>query len=1053
MFIDDSELNITSVYAPTTPRERKVFFNNLWTYKTGDTNILIGGDFNCVTNPDKDKRGGNPLSGTVGTKELRTFYETLQLKDVWREKHRNDNIFTWHNKDFTLRSRLDRWYISETLVNRSNSHIRACPYSDHSTVEIQIQTERQRSRGKGVWKMNTNLLKDKHFLRETIAVIKLWKKQIPQENINDWWDDLKCKIKALAIKHSIKKSRNRHKALLKLQRELTNRTNEPNPDINLVNDLERQIDDINTEKLRGVQIRSRAKWFENGERPTKYFFSLEKRKQPLNTITELTTQDGKITSNIDILEATRKFYQDLYTEAPVDNGKQEWFLHQLETSLSDIDKNYCEGQITEKELKRAIENMNRNKAPGPDGIPIEFYQHFSDDIVEPLIAVFNNNFEVGSMTESQRMAILRLLFKKNEKDRLKNWRPISLLNADYKILTTVLATRLKAVLPTVIDEDQTCGIKGRTIFENLFRLRDTIHAAKTNDNNLTIINIDQEKAFDRVNRSFLQKVLEKLNFGPSFRRWIEIIYHGARSQVLNNGWFSDPIQLNSGLRQGCPLSPLLYVIVSETLACAIRNDKHIEGILIPGSKKRSKISMYADDSTLTLKNDFSIQRSFDVIRDFEAASGSKLNLTKTEGIYIGSQAGRTHGPVPIIWKTDAIPVLGTKLGNDLSQDWEKAASKVEKNLERWSTRSLSLVGKVVLIKTYALASIIYLASVFTIPVPIISRLNKAVFTFLWSGGNELVSRETCMLPKEKGGLKIPDLKATNKAMKAKWIKHITDKEKEKVWLHYARYWIGLSLSTIKTNWKWLRTAQKPHADPAKIPVWYKTIKTTAQRHRATLAQLPTQKITAGTLTDLERIITPPRADQEWRRVTGKRNGNKEFWSKIWKTMNTNKEKETMWKTSHRVLTTKSYLKKWGMNISKKCPFCPRSEDLHHALLMCPRAKRLWQSIIRLIEAISECNIEPTFTDLLFEESFPNDKESLELTRYLVNATIHVIWTTRNKKVYDANEPEVDLYKETVNRIKNRIKLDGTICPHRVNQFWSYRNVLCSYDGSTINFNI
>ena len=128
-------------------------------------------------------------------------------------------------------------------------------------------------------------------------MIKLWKKE-KSLDIKEWWDNLKNKIQALAIKHSMKKSRNRNKDLLELQRELTNRKNELNPDTNLINDLERQIDDINTEKLRGVQIRSRAKWFENGEKPTKYFFTLEKRKQPLNTITELKTQDGTVTSDM-----------------------------------------------------------------------------------------------------------------------------------------------------------------------------------------------------------------------------------------------------------------------------------------------------------------------------------------------------------------------------------------------------------------------------------------------------------------------------------------------------------------------------------------------------------------------------------------------------------------------------------------------------------------------------------------------------------------------------------------------------------------------------------
>ena len=124
---------------------------------------------------------------------------------------------------------------------------------------------------------------------------------------------------------------------------------------------------------------------------------------------------------------------------------------------------------------------------------------------------------------------------------------------------------------------------------------------------------------------------------------------------------------------------------------------------------------YADNSTLTLRDDVSVTRCFDVIAQFEAASGSKLNMEKTEGIYITAQAGRGRGPVLIDWRTDDIEVLGTKMGNNLDQNWEKHVQKAESNLERWSSQTLSMTGRAVLIKAYALARIMYLASLFTVP--------------------------------------------------------------------------------------------------------------------------------------------------------------------------------------------------------------------------------------------------------------------------------------------------------------------------------------------------
>ena len=216
--------------------------------------------------------------------------------------------------------------------------------------------------------------------------------------------------------------------------------------------------------------------------------------------------------------------------------------------------------------------MESGKSPGPDGLPAEFYLYFWGLLGRDLVEILNYGYDAGALSESQRRAILRLLFKREDPQLLKNWRPISLLNVDYKIATKCLAGRLREVLPLVLSEDQTCGVPNRSIFENLFLIRDVIDFVREKNLPLALINLDQEKAFDRVNRRFLRRVLEKMNFGPSFRRWVDVIYQDTQSAVINNGWLSESFTLSRGVRQGCPLSPLLYCLVAETLGQALGRD-------------------------------------------------------------------------------------------------------------------------------------------------------------------------------------------------------------------------------------------------------------------------------------------------------------------------------------------------------------------------------------------------------------------------------------------------------------------------------------------------
>ena len=210
---------------------------------------------------------------------------------------------------------------------------------------------------------------------------------------------------------------------------------------------------------------------EEEEKPTKFFFNLERKKQEWACITKLRTANGQVTTDEEILEQTRKFYSQLYSNEQVDVDVQEELISKMDTRLREDMKRTCERSVDKAELTAALNKMNTNKSPGPNGLTTEFYRTFWTELEEDMVDLFNYNYSLGNMTPSQRASLLRLLYKKNDRELLTNWRPISLLNTDYKILATLLATRLRSTLPDVVHNDQTCGIPERTIFDSVMRQR------------------------------------------------------------------------------------------------------------------------------------------------------------------------------------------------------------------------------------------------------------------------------------------------------------------------------------------------------------------------------------------------------------------------------------------------------------------------------------------------------------------------------------------------------------------------------------------------------
>ena len=325
---------------------------------------------------------------------------------------------------------------------------------------------------------------------------------------------------------------------------------------------------------------------------------------------------------------------------------------------------------------------------------------------------------------------------------LKNWRPLSLLNTDYKILAKVLAKRLEVILPLIIDDDQTGYIKSRYIGQNIRTIEDIISFTETYQLPGIILSVDFAKAFDTLNWHFIDVALQKFNIGTNMRKWISVMYHNIESAVINNGTITPWFYLERGVRQGCPMSAFLFIISVELLALKIRQDPNISGIKIKDGEV--KISQLADDTTCFISDINSLKSVIEVFHSFYNCAGLQLNKSKTKAKYIGTLKGRTHFPFDLAWTNENIQSLGiifTENEKDsYTLNFEPRISKMKQTLQVWKQRHLSLKGKVTVINNLALAPLIYIASAIAVPERVINEVNSIVYEFLWDSRKSKIAK-------------------------------------------------------------------------------------------------------------------------------------------------------------------------------------------------------------------------------------------------------------------------------------------------------------------------
>ena len=389
-------------------------------------------------------------------------------------------------------SRLDMFITSEATLDYINRCVISpgC-LSDHSIVEMVVQLN-STNRGPGLWKLNTSHLKDHKFVEGVNDII--FKQHEASGSVTDYgemWDNLKREVTNFAKKYSKSKALDTRNNQLALERKVKTWTTKlhminlkADNAISLINNIndkidtfQKELDKINMYKTQGVILRSRARWIEQGEKNTKYFFGLEKHTARANTMNRCIDEKGHILTNPqEIVFEQARFYERLYT-------KQEnvHFVYKNRSAPIVIatQKILLDSDYVESEFANAIKSMASQKCPGSDGLPVEFYKVFWSRLSPLFMLAFQQAQKTHTLHESARIGIISLIPKKNkQRDLISNWRPISLLNVDYKIISKAVAQRLKCVLPHLIHEDQTGFMQGRLITENIRKVLDVINHCK-----------------------------------------------------------------------------------------------------------------------------------------------------------------------------------------------------------------------------------------------------------------------------------------------------------------------------------------------------------------------------------------------------------------------------------------------------------------------------------------------------------------------------------------------------------------------------------------------
>lgn len=489
-------------------------------------------------------------------------------------------------------------------------------------------------------------------------------------------------------------------------------------------ELEDQLNIIFQEEEIYWQERSGEKWLLEGDANTTFFHGVANGKKRIITIRSLEEDGRVIEGNSELREHITRYYKGLFGSELPPKVFLSQDMRRDRGRVDQEDNDFLVRPFSMEEIERALAEMKTNTAPGPDGLPVCFYKEFweqlKDQIKEMLDSLFKGRLDLWRLN----YGVITLIPKIKEANNIKAFRLICLLNVCFKLLTKVLTMRLTHVANKVIGESQTAFLPGRFILDGVVILHEVLHELKNSGQSGIILKLDFEKAYDKVQWDFLFDVLQRKGFCEKWIGWIKAATTKGSVAININGEVDQFFRTHKGVRQGDPLSPLMFNLVADALPEMLNKAKeagHLQGLvphLVPGGLTHLQ---YADNTILFMTNsEENIVTVKFLLYCYEAMSGLKINFQKSEVIVLGVEEMEAQRVADLFnCKRGALPItyLGLPIseGRLTAKDLEIPVTKIEKRLATWKCGFLSYGGKSILINSCLSSVPMYMMGFYLLP--------------------------------------------------------------------------------------------------------------------------------------------------------------------------------------------------------------------------------------------------------------------------------------------------------------------------------------------------
>ncbi|GKA87002.1 RNA-directed DNA polymerase, eukaryota [Tanacetum coccineum] len=544
-------------------------------------------------------------------------------------------------------------------------------------------------------------------------------------------------------------------------------------------DLNRRLQDIKLLEVKDLVQKSKIKWAIEGDENSKFFHGIINKKRSQLSIRGVFVEGTWCTDPSIVKEAFKNHFEVRFQQPCHDRLKLNAPFH---NRLSSDQVDELDRAVSRDEIRRAVWNCGENKSPGPDGYTFEFFRKYWSLVGADFCDAVDYFFKSGTFPRGCNSSFIALIPKVNDAKFVNDFRPISLIGCVYKVITKVLANRLATVISDLVSETQSAFVANRQILDGPFILNEMLNWCKRKKKQAMFFKVDFAKAYDSVRWDYLLDILHAFGFGPNWCRWIRGTFTSSMASILVNGSPTSEFPFCCGLKQGDPLAPYLFILIMESLHISfsrVVDDGLFKGFQLHGSVNISHL-FYADDAMFIGEwSEQNLHNIVKVLNCFHLASGLKINIAKSQVLGVGVsqnvvvQAANRIGCAVL---NTPFRYLGVTVGECMSRKsaWVGLVNKLQARLSKWKVKTLSIGGRLTLLKSVLGASPIYYMSIFKVPKGVLKTMESIrskFFNGVDSSDRKIswVAWDNVLASKLNGGLGVSSFFALNRALLLKWV--------------------------------------------------------------------------------------------------------------------------------------------------------------------------------------------------------------------------------------------------------------------------------------------